>query len=31
MMRPTDGFAVICVSETRQLLIVICHRQDLTQ
>jgi len=30
-MRATDGLAVICVGDKRQLLIVICHRQDRTQ
>jgi len=30
-MRETDGLAVICVGDTRQLLIAICHRQNLTQ
>ncbi|HEY3592235.1 MAG TPA: hypothetical protein VGL13_00115 [Polyangiaceae bacterium] len=27
----SDGLAVFCVAKARQLLIVICHRQDLTQ
>ncbi len=31
LMGPTDGLAVNLRGETRQLLIVICHRQDLTQ